>query len=303
MSTNRQSFDLISVIIPAYNAEKVLCRCLESIAQQTYPFLEIIVVNDGSMDSTILVFEEFSQTIQRSGLSIAIYSQKNSGVSCARNLGLRNSTGVYICFIDADDTMSETYIQNLYEKHMETGCDLVISGCSNRDCKSDKVLYTDQPSLHTLKCGNDTLVFWGAPWGKLYKREFLIQNECWFSDGELFEDDPYSLMVHALSGNIVITEDTGYNYYINNSKSVSQKPFPENFPYCAYEYACSNTLKHNGDRNKLNAYLISILFNKLFRGFRKAKAKEIKKNNLISFKTSSGLRSPSTSVIWSRLPT
>lgn len=109
---------LISVIIPAYNAEKYISKCIESIQNNTYKNLEIIIVNDGSKDNTQKVVEAISDS------RIKLINQENGGVSKARNTGLDNATGEYIAFIDSDDYISEDYFEKLIAPCVEEGADV-----------------------------------------------------------------------------------------------------------------------------------------------------------------------------------
>lgn len=95
--------NLVSVIIPAYNAEKTILRTLESVFNQTYRSIEVIIVDDGSNDNTLNLLKEIKKTKQNSKISIKIISKKNGGVSSARNVGLRHATGNFIAFLDSDD--------------------------------------------------------------------------------------------------------------------------------------------------------------------------------------------------------
>ena len=90
---------LISIIIPCFNAEKTLEKCLESVVQQSYANLEIIIIDDGSTDETSLIYNKFQSNDER----ILVLKQQNSGVSKARNTGVKAATGDYICFVDSDD--------------------------------------------------------------------------------------------------------------------------------------------------------------------------------------------------------
>ena len=99
---------LISVVVPAYNVEKYLTACLNSILSQTFTDFEIIVINDGSTDRTPQVLEQYSSNSQ-----IRIHHQENSGPSVARNQGLILSKGQYICFIDGDDDIAPNYLEEL----------------------------------------------------------------------------------------------------------------------------------------------------------------------------------------------
>ncbi|OYS59294.1 glycosyltransferase family 2 protein [Limosilactobacillus reuteri] len=113
--------DLVSIIIPVYNKEKYISNCIESVLSQTYEALEIVVINDGSTDSSSQLVIDFIKKDKR----IKFFSQANAGVGAARNKGILSATGKYILFLDADDVLSKNYVENLmkYKKY-----DLVVSG-------------------------------------------------------------------------------------------------------------------------------------------------------------------------------
>ena len=115
---------MVSVIIPAYNTEKYIERCLKSIIDQEYKKLEIIVINDGSTDRTLSICKEIALGDER----IQIIDIDNSGVSKARNEGLRLAKGKYVCFIDADDYIEKDYIKKYLNVMNQTQADIVIGG-------------------------------------------------------------------------------------------------------------------------------------------------------------------------------
>ena len=99
----------ISIIVPIYNVEEYLCKCLDSIVNQTYTDYELILIDDGSTDDSGKIADEYSSKDDR----ITVIHKKNSGVSDARNRGLENASGKYICFIDADDWIEVSYLEEL----------------------------------------------------------------------------------------------------------------------------------------------------------------------------------------------
>ena len=113
---------LISVIVPVYNVEKYLPQCLNSIINQTYKNIEVVLVDDGSTDDSGNICEEYKKNDER----IIVVHQKNSGLSAARNVGIEISTGEYITFIDSDDYISPDYIENLYSALEQYSADIAI---------------------------------------------------------------------------------------------------------------------------------------------------------------------------------
>lgn len=114
--------ELISVIVPVYNAEKYLRECVDSILNQTYKNFEVILVDDGSTDGSPAICDEYAKTDER----VKVIRKENGGVSSARNLGLEVANGEYICFIDSDDFVSEDYLKNLYNSITENNSDMAF---------------------------------------------------------------------------------------------------------------------------------------------------------------------------------
>ena len=116
---------LISIIVPVYNAEKTIKKCIDSILAQTYRNFELILINDGSRDSSLNILKEYENTDER----IVVISQENSGVSVARNKGIDSARGDYIIFVDSDDYISENALEVLKgEIEKNSKLDMVISG-------------------------------------------------------------------------------------------------------------------------------------------------------------------------------
>ena len=116
--------ETVSIIIPIYNSEKYLNACLESICNQTYKKLDIILVDDGSTDASAIICEKFKRQDQR----IRVFNNSNHGVSYSRNYGLKKAYGNYIIFVDSDDICQKSLIQELY--YITKAYDLEICACS-----------------------------------------------------------------------------------------------------------------------------------------------------------------------------
>lgn len=171
--------ELVSIIVPIYNKEKYLIDCLNSLCEQTYSNIEIILINDGSSDGTLDICEEFADRDQR----IKIITQDNSGVSHSRNVGLKNASGSYIAFVDADDYVDSNFIKELMIGIKKYNVDFIQCGTVINE---DKFLYcydresifanADQVTLDFLVRGMS-----GTVWDKLYKKELL--------DGIYFDEE------------------------------------------------------------------------------------------------------------------
>ena len=169
--------ETISVIVPVYNVEHYLERCLESITNQTYRNLEILIINDGSTDGSLEICQKYSEIDSR----IIIITQENQGCSVARNLGLSMATGDFISFVDSDDYLDPTMLEELYLLLKRYGAD--ISMCSFKYVNTGDIDYERPISSvvdgvlsghailteHMFSC-RSTQIYWTVVWNKLYKR-------------------------------------------------------------------------------------------------------------------------------------
>lgn len=178
---------LISVIVPCYNVEKYVAECLKSIVEQSYENLEIIVVNDGATDNTeqeILPFLEDKR--------IKYIVQKNQGLSGARNTGLDNMNGEYVCFVDSDDFIHPDFVKTLYQNLIENDVDIAICDFCLFENPSQIVLEEKQSKSQLY--GRDEIIQemeenWKVivAWNKLYKKDLF--NDLRFELGRIHEDE------------------------------------------------------------------------------------------------------------------
>ncbi len=189
---------LISVIIPIYNVEKYLKKCIDSVISQTYKNLEIILVDDGSPDNCGIICDEYAQKDDR----IIVIHKKDGGLSDARNAGIEICKGEYISFIDSDDFVSPYFIEMLYRGVHDYNCEIatVEHGVRFMDVEDEAVVFTtekSQCSYEEIKPREAIRLMMyqrlpnGAPW-RLYKRE--IWNELRFPVGWLYEDAAIYIM-------------------------------------------------------------------------------------------------------------
>lgn len=215
---------LISVVVPVYNVEDYLRRCLVSLASQTYGNLEIILVDDGSTDSSGMICDEFASNDSR----IVVIHQENKWLSGARNTGLAIAKGDYICFVDSDDFVSSEYIASLYDG-VAAGYDMSIVGFeyvnpegkpTNKKTGNPEFGGLNKPSIIPVsrdECikrmllgeGNDDFMF-GVVWNKLYPRRLI--DGLGFCEYYCFEDVPFNLAVYSKVSSIAYISEKFYNY-------------------------------------------------------------------------------------------
>ncbi|MCQ6278888.1 glycosyltransferase family 2 protein [Bacillus sp. EB600] len=211
----------VSVIIPVYNCEKYLSKCLDSVLEQTHPNLEIIIVNDGSTDESESIIIEYKKKHKE----IIYFYQENKGPSEARNKAIANANGEYIVFVDADDTVNEYYIEKLLKEMVSTNSDLVC--CGYKDISIYGVHYhTDfnfkrKISLHyflEMVCEGTG----GVLWGKIYKREIIQNNNIRLDKNIFMSEDLIFVLKYAIhSKSFSTVQEYLYIYNRLNQTSIS----------------------------------------------------------------------------------
>ena len=271
---------LISIIIPCFNAEKTLEKCLKSVVQQSYANLEIIIIDDGSTDETSLIYNKFQSNDER----ILVLKQQNSGVSKARNTGVKAATGDYICFVDSDDWAELNYCSELYSLLVGENADISIVEASYED-ENGKVLCNKPTSEEKIFDGNRALVLLledqeiqSHPWGKLFKAE-LLKNVHFPENLKCFED--YSTLFKIFNKAVkVVKSNKKLYHYIQREDSLSHNLSPAT----AYEFFLAimevfefwrNSAKV-GDRNKIVKNIVRKLLMVLKRITRNTKVDEMK---------------------------
>ena len=171
----------ISIVVAVYNAEKYLHKCIGSVLKQTYKEFELVLVNDGSTDTSKRIIEEY---IENYPDKIKLFNKENGGLSSARNTGLAHVSGKYVCFLDADDYFEEHYLENLVSVAEEYQCDMVCSGQYKVD-ERGKILNTIYFDAKEGRCLSRRLNISG----KLYKMEYIRKWNLEFPLGKKYEDN------------------------------------------------------------------------------------------------------------------
>lgn len=202
----------VSVIVPVYNKEPFLRKCLDSITLQTEKDLEIICVNDGSTDDSLSVLQEYAAKDRR----IKIITQRNQGLSCARNNGLKNASGEYVSFIDADDWIDPNYYEILLKSAHSMRADIVVAKM------------TEVSDVLPVQTGNTNFMAFeltdmlsklknGSVCDKLFKRTLFTKHRITFPKGRYYEDNIVLLKLLFFADTICWNVKTAYYYYINTS--------------------------------------------------------------------------------------
>ncbi len=221
----------VSIIVPVYNVEKYLEKCLESIINQTLKNLEIICVNDGSTDNSLQILEDYAKKDQR----IKIINKKNRGSGAAKNTGMKNASGEYIGFVDSDDWVDLAMFEKLYDRAKSQKSDMVMCPIYIYDNVNQGSEY--DLSYFNLDCFNEdfddafdytkTKEFFFkisvTPTNKIYRTKFLHDICAKFPEGLIFEDNPFFYKTFLNARNVSLIRDFLYFYRVNRSNSVMSK--------------------------------------------------------------------------------
>lgn len=167
---------LVSIIVPVYNSEKTLARCINSILKQQYKNTEIILVNDGSTDNSLEICREYAKTDSR----VIVIDKKNTGVSDTRNTGIAYASGEYLQFVDSDDWIAEKATKAMVDRIQETNCDMVIAGfyrvingkkAEKSNITTNKVM--DKKEYISYMMEAPANFYYGVMWNKLYRADIV----------------------------------------------------------------------------------------------------------------------------------
>lgn len=227
----------ISVILPVYNAEQTLVKCIKSILNQDFSDFELIIINDGSNDNSLSICENYTTKDNR----IKLLNQANLGVSTARNHGLDNATGKYICFIDADDWVEEGYLSAFFKENQNPDKEIVIQSC-----------FEDTQTQFTIKCILPGEVYssvsfssiftqlhilgYGYPFAKLYQTNIIKEYNLQFDPNIHFIEDLLFFL--------------NYLQYTQSLRSVSEAQYH----YTIHSLSTSLSYSHNPYESEIKAY-------------------------------------------------
>lgn len=296
---------LVSVIVPIYNVEKFLDRCLNSISEQTFRQIEILLIDDGSTDNSKIVCQKHVNADKR----MKYFYKKNGGLSDARNYGLDMATAEYVVFIDSDDYVEKNFVEKLYTTAIKDATDVVVAGFSwDFEC-GDKMFDVSLHDDNTIISGRELLkrvleykdgYGYVVAWNKLYKRKLFDSEK--FPYGKLYEDEfiNYRLFWNVKSISLV---DIPLYHYVQRSGSIKNSSLSfKNLDTQREFYVDRIDFYRQKDRNlydlsnsKYRKWIIGIIYknrknlsgeylNKLQKDFRKSVKEERSSSRNKSFK-------------------
>lgn len=230
-----------SIVVPCYNAETYIDRCLKSIAKQTYTNYEILIIDDGSKDNTINIIKKNEKFFD----NCKVITKKNEGVSSARNIGINNAINEFIIFIDSDDWVDSSYLQIVNEKINSLDCDLIVMDYyKETHRRSDKILQGKfevikdrlrflqrsegsriQKNTEILKHLKSFMNLYdmNVIWNKIYKREIIVKGNIEFLESQkIGEDLIFNLEYISCSENTLLLEEKFYHYQLLTNSSTKK---------------------------------------------------------------------------------
>lgn len=209
----------VSIIIPVYNVESYIERCLMSVGRQSYRNLEIIVVDDCGHDASIKKVFDYKSAHQELDL-IIVHHANNRGLSAARNTGLEKSTGDYVYFLDSDDDITPDCIESLVLPLAIKEFDLVVGDYNVVGANYSSSLHLPEGGVNSNK---DIIKAYAEgkwyvmAWNKLCRRQFLVENAVYFKEGLIHEDVLWTFMVACKAQSLYVVKHPVYNYYVRSS--------------------------------------------------------------------------------------
>ena len=239
---------MVSVIVPVYNSEKYICRCLDSILAQSYTDFELLLINDGSKDTSGVICEEYSAKDSR----VRVFHRENGGVSSARNMGLDNAKGEWVTFIDSDDWVESEYLMALVS-HLDV--DIVVCSVNSTDGKR-WIMHDDICSTRGFIDKYIDTPIVRAPWGALLRLDIINRNGIRFDSHIRYGEDMVFNMQYFLYCETFKTLDyVGYNYFQYPEEEISTKKYDLTLEETLY--SLTKTLSVKDELNKKNGTKLS----------------------------------------------
>lgn len=250
----------LSIIIPVYNVEKYLDKCLESITKQELENCEVLIINDGSTDNSEVIIDKYISTYE--------YMKKinkiNNGLGAARNTGIEIAKGKYISFIDSDDYIDDNMLKIMLDTIENTNSDMAICDILMFEDSTDKVLGKISLEKHYYNniLSRDKIIkmylsekITGHAWNKIYRRSLFIDNNIRYDEGKYYEDMYTTLQLLNSCNKVIAIENIYYNYRQrkgNITSSYSEKHITD---YISSIYNCINYIRKINSNGMYKKYL------------------------------------------------
>lgn len=206
----------VSVVVPVYNVEPYLDKCLNSLLNQSFEDFEVIIVNDGSTDKSALIIEKY---VELNSKIFKSFTKKNGGLSDARNYGLKHVKGKYVTFVDSDDYVEKDYLRKLYDKIEGEDFDIVSCGINEISILGEKAIYENVENIQDYLVGLPSAV------NKIFRCSFLNSIDFQFKKGIYYEDLEAIIPLGFENARISSINDVLYNYVKRENSITTQKKY------------------------------------------------------------------------------
>lgn len=209
----------LSIVVPVYNAEKLINKCADSIIDQNTKYnYNVIFINDGSKDNSLDILREY----EKNNKNVIVITQNNKGISETRNLGIKKADGEYIAFVDSDDFIDNNYVEKLLDNAYKNNADIVRCNYYEYDVDTDKIIKTgkeQENKVITGGLGKNILNYKGYPWGGVFKRS--LWNNIEYPNGYWYEDMIIRMILFRKAKVFSYIDDKLY-YYCLHSNNISK---------------------------------------------------------------------------------
>lgn len=274
----------VSIIVPVYNVEKYLRKCIDSLINQTLNDIEIICINDGSTDKSLKILKEYKNKDSR----IILLNQENSGQSVARNRGIEIAKGEYLGFVDPDDWIDLDYYEKLYNAAISTNVDIATAGIIRiTGIKQKKFLQFNEETITeniNLKFERCDVPEKSYIWNKIYKTQKIKEINLKFEEGRIFEDCIFTPQALFFLGKMVTVPNIYYYYLRRGNSTVKQRSEKANADSIyAHKKANDFIKEHNIDisSHEPKTYRFKIFGVTIFKIRQKGKKKQYALFNII----------------------
>lgn len=212
----------VSIIVPIYNTEKYLIKCLDSLVNQTLTDIEILLINDGSTDNSQKIIDEY---VKKYPNICRCFRQENSGQACARNVGINSARGDFIAFVDSDDYVDITAYEKAYDFAIKNDLDIISFDFFKEDEKQN---YVSESSYYYFDGYPDDIKYVlneTSAWNKLIRKKVLDDNNIRFTENIIYEDLELIPRLALYTSKIGYLKDQLYHYIIRENSTMRQKKY------------------------------------------------------------------------------
>lgn len=233
----------VSIIVPVWNVEQYLRKCLDSLVNQTFKDIEIVIINDSSPDNSQEIIDEYKKAYPD---LISCYIKENGGQASARNLGLKKCHGEYITFVDSDDWVDTQMVEKMYNQAINTNSDIVVCeaySVIDDNIKKLDIFKSDNSDVHKRYIINTP----GACWGQLIKKDIIVNNDLYFLEHHFYEDIAVMPALCLFSKRITFMNENLYYYLVRTGSTMKQVKYSQSLEdiFDSLDYLSNIFIKNN----------------------------------------------------------